>query len=399
MKDAKKNILIVMMNLYNGGAERSLVNLLNTIDYDKYNIDLLLFQKKGMFLKQLPDFVNILDTPKDLQLLYNSSVGFKQIIGSKNYLLLAHLLGRAFMVVDRKDMIRKKRQIRWKYGYKKLLAVFPNTYDVALGYIEGEPSYYVMDKVKAKKKYIWVHNDYTQTGLDKSYDQPYFEKADKIVTISEKCADILKSEFPEQEDKILYLPNISSKKLLKRRSEENIPTEYDPTKFKVLSVGRLNPQKGFDIAIEAAAIFKKLNIPFQWIIIGEGKQRKYLQGLIDKYKLKSCVSLIGVKENPYPYMRLADILVQSSRYEGKSVVLDEAKMLGLPVIATNYPTVRDQVNDQWGYIVDMNAKSIAEQLLYVSNNRNELIKKKKLLVSLENNVNEQLSMYDDLLQS
>ncbi|MBT9092821.1 glycosyltransferase, partial [Lactobacillus delbrueckii subsp. bulgaricus] len=158
-------------------------------------------------------------------------------------------------------------------------------------------------------------------------------------------------------------------------------------------------QKGFDIAIEAAAIFKKLNIPFQWIIIGEGKQRKYLQGLIDKYKLKSCVSLIGVKENPYPYMRLADILVQSSRYEGKSVVLDEAKMLGLPVIATNYPTVRDQVNDQWGYIVDMNAKSIAEQLLYVSNNRNELIKKKKLLVSLENNVNEQLSMYDDLLQS
>lgn len=98
-------------------------------------------------------------------------------------------------------------------------------------------------------------------------------------------------------------------------------------------------------------------------------------------------------------MRLADILVQSSRYEGKSVVLDEAKMLGLPVIATNYPTVRDQVNDQWGYIVDMNAKSIAEQLLYVSNNRNELIKKKKLLVSLENNVNEQLSMYDDLLQS
>ncbi|MBT9094473.1 glycosyltransferase, partial [Lactobacillus delbrueckii subsp. bulgaricus] len=62
MKDAKKNILIVMMNLYNGGAERSLVNLLNTIDYDKYNIDLLLFQKKGMFLKQLPDFVNILDT-------------------------------------------------------------------------------------------------------------------------------------------------------------------------------------------------------------------------------------------------------------------------------------------------------------------------------------------------
>lgn len=399
IENMKKKILIVMMNLYNGGAEKSLINLLNVINYNLYDIDLLLFQKKGMFLNQISSKVNVLETPEDLYYLYNHNFKTKGISISKEYLLVAQVAGKLFMALDRHDSKRKKRQLRWKYAYKRMLAYFPKTYDIALGYIEGEPSYYVIDKVKAQKKYIWVHNDYVKTGLDKKYDQAYFNCADKIVTISQKCVEILQEEFPEFKQKIVCLPNISSQEFLKRRAENAIKLEFTPSKFKILSIGRLTQQKGFDFAINAAEILKQNRIDFQWIIIGDGKLKNSLKKLVKEKKLENDVLLVGSKENPYAYMKVADILVQSSRYEGKSVVLDEAKMLGLPVIATNYPTVRDQVDERWGYVVEMNAESIAKKICNLYKNITEIQNKRKYLNSLTYDISSEIKLYDDLLQS
>lgn len=394
----KKKILIVMMNLYNGGAEKSLVNLLGVIDYNIYDIDLLLFQKKGMFLNQIPDKVNILETPDDLHYLYNMNAKIGQCLFSHILLFTVQLLGKLFMLLNRYDSKRKKRQLRWKYIYKKHISCLPQKYDIALGYIEGEPSYYVIDKVTAIKKYIWVHNDYSKTGLDKNLDYPYFICADKIVTISNKCVDILKKEFPDVKQKVVLLPNISSKKYLVERAKQNFDIEFRPQTFKVLSIGRLTEQKGFDMAIEAASILKEKHVDYQWIIIGEGKQLHKLQSMIKRYGLDYYVLLVGAKENPYPYMQEADILVQSSRYEGKSVVLDEAKMLGLPVVATNYPTVWDQVSDDWGYVTEMNAVSIAEQLFYLYEHQNEILNKSEYLDSLSFDITNQLELYYNLLK-
>lgn len=137
------------------------------------------------------------------------------------------------------------------------------------------------------------------------------------------------------------------------------PVEYSGYNFKVLSVGRLSKQKGFDLAIEAARILKEKGFHFKWFIIGSGKLEKELKQKVLKFNIDDYIEFLGKRENPYPYILNCDILVQPSRYEGKSVVLDEAKILCKPIVVTNYPTVIDQINEKEGLVTEISADEIA----------------------------------------
>ena len=173
--------------------------------------------------------------------------------------------------------------------------------------------------------------------------------------------ETLEEVFPQYRARMLYLENITSSKVIRTRAGEFEPPEFTDVQVNILSVGRLWPQKGFDMAIDAAALLKKEGVSFRWFVLGEGDLRQPLQQQIDALGLTEDFFLLGARENPYPYMRRCDVLVQSSRYEGKSVVLDEAKMLCTPIVATAYPTVADQVADgREGLVVPMSAEGIAE---------------------------------------
>ena len=129
----------------------------------------------------------------------------------------------------------------------------------------------------------------------------------------------------------------------------------------LLSVGRLGEQKGFDLAIKSAKVLKDRGVNFIWIILGEGPDRKKLQEQIDADDLNNNVKMIGIRSNPYVYIKKCDIFVQTSRFEGKSIVLDEAKIFCKPIVVTNYPTVGDSIVDgQNGLIVEMDECSIAD---------------------------------------
>ena len=109
---------------------------------------------------------------------------------------------------------------------------------------------------------------------------------------------------------------------------------------------------------------------FKWFIIGDGGLHDKLQSMIDEKKLNDYFYLLGPRDNPYPYIKNCDIFVQPSRYEGKSVVLDEAKIIGAPIIVTKYPTVFDQIEDgKEGYIVEINSKAIAEGVIDLIDNK------------------------------
>ena len=144
------------------------------------------------------------------------------------------------------------------------------------------------------------------------------------------------------------------------RANQFFPEEYRGKKNVICSIGRLNEQKGFDLAIQAAVSLKNRGVSFSWYIIGEREERKKLQELITSNQLENEVFLLGIRDNPYPYLKNADIIVQPSRYEGKSMVLDEAKILAKPIVATNYTTVRDQLINEEGLIVNMTSEAIAE---------------------------------------
>jgi glycosyltransferase involved in cell wall biosynthesis len=148
---------------------------------------------------------------------------------------------------------------------------------------------------------------------------------------------------------------------VERRAELFYPEEYNAAKgLKLLSVGRLTEQKGFDMALDAAAILKNNGVDFCWFIIGKGHLQDALQKQIDTLGLNDNVKLLGQRTNPYPYIKNADIFLQPYRFEGKSIVLTEAKLLCKPIIATRYATVSDLITDGIdGILADMNGNSIA----------------------------------------
>lgn len=351
-----KKVLFVIHSLGFGGAERSLVNLLNELPREKYEVDLLLFQRKGSFLTQLPDWVKVLETPKELNCLYGP-------LTKAGALAIPKLLGKLASKLVRRTY-KERNAWRWKHVFRRLIPQLKKYYDVAVAYTGVEIQYFVADCVAADKKIVFIHNDYRTAGYSAKDDEPYFVQMDAIATISPQCLKVLEEEFHQYREKLCCRENITSSKVVRDRAMEFDPPEYRTQGPVLLSVGRLGPQKGFDMAIDAARILKDRGVQFQWYILGEGGLRQELQNRIESNGLTEELVLLGARSNPYPYMRACDVLVQTSRYEGKSVVLDEAKMLCKPIVSTAYPTVGDQVIDgQEGIVTDMSAEGIAEGII------------------------------------
>jgi len=367
-----KRLLFIGMSLNVGGAEKSLVNLLNMIDCNKYSVSLLLFQKKGVLLKQIPRDVNLVEIP-EIKVLYQpakDSIKTETVTTKMIKLIVARYFGGIISRIKWKqfDQIRINR---WMKYYSKLITQNAEIYDVAIAYAGGECAYYMFDKVKAGKKIYYFHSDYSKIAIDVDLERKYVDQADLIVTISEACKKSLITLFPEKAKDIVVLQNMSSPQLIKAMSQEYMPDEYKQSQspFRIVSVGRLHEIKGFDIAIEAAGILKKRGYNFCWVIVGEGDERKKLQKMIAEYGLNDCFILAGLKENPYPYIANANVLLQTSRFEGKSVVLDEARILGIPAIVTNYNSAPDQINDGIdGIIVEMNPEAVAQGIERVITN-------------------------------
>ncbi len=354
----KKKLLFVITTLVNGGGERSLINLLQLIDYEKYDVDLLLLKEKGAFLCQVPKEVNFVSNADDVHFMYSNLA--KNILNFRKIKLnLIHIFGTIVSKI-KSHSDAEKVQYRWEHYYKQVIPRLEKYYDTAISYLEGEPMLYVVDKVNASRKLAWIHTDYSKLNANKSVDSKYFEQLDQVISISDTCVDVLKNNFPNLSEKFVCLPNLISSKTISFLANQFYPKEFlNVDEIKIISVGRLVQIKGFDMAIEATKILKEKNIKFKWYIIGNGELKNTLERMRKNYNLENEIIFLGMRENPYPYLKNADIVVQPSRYEGKSMVLDEAKILGKPIVVTKYDTVFDQIKGGEGKIVDMNPKSIA----------------------------------------
>ena len=343
-----------------------------------------------MFLKQVPEFVTVLETPEKVKKLYGNLKGAGMLMPVK-------LLGTVVSKVMSKNF-REQKSIRWKYFYGSSIPKLQKHYDAAMAYISGEILYYLDEKVEADRKIVWIHNDYKAAKHPRKYDYPHLKNMDYIVSISDMCVNILKDEFPEFADKIGYLPNITSSVVIEKRSEEFYPQEFEKDCFNILSIGRLSEQKGFDMAIEAVGKLKDINKKFKWYIIGNGELEDELLSQIEKAGLQEKVVLLGTRDNPYPYIKNCSLFVQPSRYEGKSVVLDEAKILGVPIMATNYPTVGDQlINGTEGIVVDMNPEGIAKGIKDILEKTTDMEKCVAYLKSHEYGNQSEIKLYYEVI--
>lgn len=367
----KKKLLFVIPSLDAGGAEKSLVNLLNTIDLKRYEVDLFTFKEKGFFDDLVPTTVNRISLPKNLikfqKGLFRSVISF---LFSFQLQLALYRIRYAINIFTIKNTGITEQQ-NWKY-LQKAIGKLPNQYDAAIGFLEKSSIYCVVDCVVSNKKIGFIHTNYSKLEINQSFDFLFFKKLSCIFTISEECVASLKGHFKELDRKIILMYNIVSTKLILEMSNSNVLKIDDKEVLNLLTIARLSIEKNIELNIEIAKLLKEKGLKFKWYIIGEGSLKELLEQKIDEYKLQNNFQFLGLISNPYPYIQNADIYLQLSLYEGKSIAIDEAKILQKPIIVTNFSTAKDQIeHNVSGIICDFNAEEIATEILKLKNNTNK----------------------------
>jgi len=357
----KQKLLFVMSSMKSGGGERSLLTLLTLLDYDRYDVDLFLFDRSGLFFDMIPKQVHILPHSREYSYFtqpFPASV--KLLAKHGNFSLLRNRL-RYTKILRRYAANSLEADAKaWQY-FKPVFD--KKSYDIAIGYLEGNPDYFVADCVNATKKIAWIHSDYSKLPADAESDLAFFEKVDNIVAVSPECTASLKKAFPSQANKIVTLENITSPTVIRTMAQAGDAPELDEAVPCLLTIGRMAPPKGYDLALDAAEKLKKDGVRFKWFAIGQGELKAQIEQSIAEKNLQDCFILLGERANPYPYFAKCDIYVQPSHYEGKSIALDETKCFAKPIVATKFSTVFDQLTDgKTALLAEMSGDSIAEKI-------------------------------------
>ena len=357
----KKQLLFIIPSLNSGGAEKSLISLLSLFDNDKYDVDLLLFRREGLFLEKVPNEVRLVGDVSDYEAFDAGCVSSVKYFLFKGKFITALNRLRYARAFSQSDAYTRDKKL-WSF-LKKVLPKLDKRYDCAVGYLEGNASLYAVECADADKKICFFHNDFKKLGLDETLCREIFGKADSIVTVSAECKKSLDAIFGEFTDKIHIIENIISPKLI--RSEAECTDVYDKLSDEtvILTVGRCSPQKGIDIAVRAAAELKERGLPFKWYHIGAGELFDETAELVKSLDVSDRFIMLGERSGPYPYIGQCDIYVQPSRFEGKSIAIDEAKCLCRPIVVTDFPTVSDQITDGLnGIVCKAESRDIADRV-------------------------------------
>lgn len=364
----KKKILFIGITMNCAGSEKSFLSFVSTLDMSRFEVDLLLAKKEGLFLESLPEGVNVIEMPKyGEHFLLSGKNAVKCLTDTfikKNpltaFTIAPYFLGQLLFPKKKAKLATKM----WIRLMKKMPKV-EKKYDIAVAYWGDRTMFYMIDKVDADKKITWLHFDYSFPKRDNDIYLPYFEKCDAIVNVSKSVDDALKGELPSLSDKCLVIENISNPDLIQKMSE-NGKSFTDSGDFKrILTIGRIADQKGYDLALPALRRLLDAGHRVRWYVLGAGDDdyMAYINGLVKEYNLSENFIFLGTTPNPYPYLRDCDIYAQPSRYEGKPIAVEEAKIMKKPILAAHYLSAPEQLEDgTLGMICDISTEGIYEAL-------------------------------------
>lgn len=366
-------ILFVINTLGQAGAETALLSLLQTLAREKgearYEISLYVLTGQGEMASRLPTDVRLLNKKYREESVLTAK-GRKYL--KKTVLKAMFTRGTVvklfpYLVKNTCAMLGKKRLLPDKLLWRILSdggMVLPEEYDLAVSYLEGGAAYFVADHVKAAKKAAFIHVDYEKAGYTRALDKDCYLAFDKIFTVSDEVREAFLKAYPELPDKTEVFHNILNKEEIVRRAEEGEGFTDGFTGMRLLSVGRLTAQKAFEVSVDAMKRLKDAGKNVRWYVLGEGDQRKKLQEQIDALGLTEDFILYGAVNNPYPFMKQADIYVHASRFEGKSIAIQEAQILGKPMVVSDCSGNREQVcHGKDGLMCGLTPDSLAENIM------------------------------------
>ena len=366
----KKNILIALTGAMElGGVEKSLLGLLDSFDYDEFEVDLFLYGHHGALYSLINKNVNILPEIKELAYLRESlSAKLKNGCYYSAFLRILDEVKKKFSPINYDKT--------WAKVMGKVAPKIDKHYDIALGFFR--PFDFINEKVDADIKVGWVHTDYSTEKNNLESLKSDYDTVDYIAAVSQACKESFLKVFPEYAHKTIVIENVLPKQLIKiQKSEFDTSAEMPEKGIKLLSVGRYCTAKNFDNVPEICSKLIASGLDVYWYIIGFGADENLIKEKIKEFGMEDRVVLLGKKENPYPYISACDLYVQPSRYEGKAVTVREAQMLEKPVVITNYATSASQLeNGVDGIVVPMDNRGCAEGIAALLNNPekiNELI--------------------------
>ncbi|MBR1762687.1 MAG: glycosyltransferase [Eubacterium sp.] len=370
----KKEILVVFTGSMDlGGIESSLIGLLDSIDYDEYNVDLFLYAHHGLLFKQINENVNVFPEINEMKYLECSLI--KKIRHGCFYSAFYRIMFSLVSLFRTVHIDEYKAKI-----IKKFVPKLEKHYDIALGFFR--PFDIIFEKSDSDIKVGWIHTDYSSVETDLNALIKEFSKVDIIAAVSESCKDSFISVVPEFKDRVIVIENCLPKQIIEEKSKEPIENNSFSSEYiNLLSVGRFCTAKNFDNVPEIAKSIKGKINNIKWYLIGFGPDEELIRTKIRELNVEDTVVILGKKNNPYPYIKNCDIYVQPSRYEGKSVSVIEAQILNKPVVITNYATSSSQLTDGFdGVIVPMDNEGCAKGIVDLINNeelRNKLIENTK----------------------
>ena len=353
-----KKVMFMTNSLDGGGAEKILQTILMNLDHNKYDMTLYSMHREDIKSMEYPANVCY-------------KVIFDEYTGKQ---MLIRILDKLYLKI--------KGKIFQKCSAKLFYKLFIHEkYDVEIAFIEGESTKIISGSSNKKsKKYAWVHidlekNPWTQFMYKNALDEEkHYRKFDKIMCVSESVRDAFLDKYNGIDtSKVLVQYNpIDREKIITMSKSESIIKKQG--KVRMVAVGRLVEQKGFDRLMEVCANLRDDGFEFEVIILGEGKERTKLEMLINSLQLLSIVKLPGYLSNPYSVMRTADLIVCSSRSEGFSTVLTEAMVLGVPIVSTECAGVKELFGDmKCGMIVENSTLALYQSLKQVLINQEKLV--------------------------
>lgn len=358
----KQSLLIVSHALEIGGAERSLIGLLDALDPERWDIDLFLLRHQGELIADIPEYVNLLPEVPAYTVLARP---MKDTLREGHVLLTAaRLTGRIAAGRYAKKHGHTESGVALEYSHKFTCPLMPKIqpgteYDLAISFLT--PHYFVAKKVQAKQKIAWIHTDYSRVQVNIPSETAMWSAFDHIASISDAVTGSFLKTFPGLKPKIVLIENILPERLIKRQALKPIGTDMPANGYiRLLSIGRYCTAKNFDNIPDICARLVSAGLNVKWYLIGFGRDEELIRQKIIEADMVEHVILLGKKGNPYPYIRACDLYVQPSRYEGKCVTVREAQMLGKPVVITRYATSASQLEDGVdGVIVPMDNASCA----------------------------------------
>ncbi len=363
-----KRILFVMNTLGRAGAETALMELLGRLEIS-CEIDLYVLMGQGELVSKLPPGVRLL----------NKSFSDCSVFSAKGRLRMAGMVIKAML--NRATVVRlipylcrniwamlKKGRVQTDKLFWRVLSDggmrISREYDLAVAFLEGGAAYYVADHVKARKKAAFIHIDYEQAGYTRSLDRDCYLQFDALFPIAEEIRDKLLMVYPECADRTQVFHNLINREVILEKSVQGKGFTDGYTGTRILTVGRLNSQKSYPVAIRAMKLLKDAGCRARWYVLGEGEERRALEHRIAEYGLEEDFVLAGAVENPFPYYRQADLYVHATRYEGKSIAIQEAQILGCAIIASDCTGNREQIiHGSDGILCKLSPEAVKDAIL------------------------------------